>query len=158
MTLCLSFLRFHYESLCKPRRFIRTPLLELESAVLNKPACSNDPQKHRQNLIPPPWEYVFGSIYSVILSPRPDFSKTFFFDHGIPRFALPTVKEMVDAFPLSAILSTLRERMPFRLFSPDHNAYHRRFRDTREKWAKDATRPFVFQPKAPETAENQYKS
>ena len=48
--------------------------------------------------------------------------------------------------------------MPFLPFSGDHNAYHRRFRDTREKWAKEVTRPFAFQPKAPEKAKNQYKS
>ena len=48
--------------------------------------------------------------------------------------------------------------MSSRLFSRDHNTYHRRFRDTWLQRAKEATRPFVFHPKAPETAENQYKS
>ena len=48
--------------------------------------------------------------------------------------------------------------MFFLLLSHDHNTYHRRFRDTWRKWAKEVTRPFAFQPKAPETAKNQYKS
>ncbi len=48
--------------------------------------------------------------------------------------------------------------MPFLPFSGDHNAYHRRRRDTREMWEKEATRPFAFQLKAPETLKNQYKS
>ena len=48
--------------------------------------------------------------------------------------------------------------MPFRLFFYDHNAYHRRFRDTWSQREKGATRPFTFQPKALEMFENQYKS
>ena len=40
----------------------------------------------------------------------------------------------------------------------DHNAYHRRFRDTWLQREKEATRPFTFQPKALEIFENQYKS
>lgn len=42
--------------------------------------------------------------------------------------------------------------------SCDHNAYHRRFRDTWSQRAKEVTRPFAFQAKAPEMAKNQYKS
>ena len=48
--------------------------------------------------------------------------------------------------------------MFFLLLSHDHNTYHRRFRDTWRKWAKEVTRPFAFQPKALEMFENQYKS
>ena len=48
--------------------------------------------------------------------------------------------------------------MFFLLLSHDHNTYHRRFRDTWRKWAKEVTRPFTFQPKALEMFENQYKS
>ena len=48
--------------------------------------------------------------------------------------------------------------MPFRLFSRDHNTYHRRFRNTWSQREKEAIRPFAFQPKAPETVKNQYKS
>ena len=48
--------------------------------------------------------------------------------------------------------------MPFRLFFYDHNAYHRRFRDTWSQREKEVTRPFAFQAKAPEMAKNQYKS
>ena len=42
--------------------------------------------------------------------------------------------------------------------SCDHNAYHRRFRDTWSQRAKEVTRPFAFQAKAPETAKSQHKS
>ena len=42
--------------------------------------------------------------------------------------------------------------------SCDHNAYHRRFRDTWSRRAKEVTRPFAFQAKVPETAKNQHKS
>ena len=48
--------------------------------------------------------------------------------------------------------------MSSRLFSRDHNTYHRRFRDTWLQREKEATRPFTFQPKALEMFENQYKS
>ena len=48
--------------------------------------------------------------------------------------------------------------MSSRLFSRDHNTYHRRFRDTWLQREKEATRPFTFQPKALETVKNQYKS
>ena len=48
--------------------------------------------------------------------------------------------------------------MSSRLFSRDHNTYHRRFRDTWLQREKEATRPFTFQAKAPEMAKNQYKS
>lgn len=48
--------------------------------------------------------------------------------------------------------------MFFLLLSHDHNTYHRRFRDTWRKWAKEVTIPFAFQPKALEMFENQYKS
>ena len=48
--------------------------------------------------------------------------------------------------------------MPFLPFSCDHNTYHIRFRDTWLQREKEATRPFTFQPKAPEMAKNQYKS
>ena len=40
----------------------------------------------------------------------------------------------------------------------DHNAYHRRRRDTWLQRAKEVTRPFAIQQKAPETTKNQYKS
>ena len=42
--------------------------------------------------------------------------------------------------------------------SCDHNAYHRRFRDTWSQRAKEVTRPFTFQAKAAEMAKNQHKS
>ena len=42
--------------------------------------------------------------------------------------------------------------------SRDHNAYHRRFRDTRKKRAKEVTRPFLFQLKTLKTAKNQHKA
>ena len=48
--------------------------------------------------------------------------------------------------------------MSSRLFSRDHNTYHRRFRDTWLQRAKEVTRPFAIQQKAPETTKNQYKS
>ena len=48
--------------------------------------------------------------------------------------------------------------MSSRLFSRDHNTYHRRFRDTWLQREKEATRPFTFQAKAAEMAKNQYKS
>ena len=48
--------------------------------------------------------------------------------------------------------------MSSRLFSRDHNTYHRRFRDTWLQREKEATRPFTFQAKAAEMDKNQYKS
>ena len=60
----------------------------------------------------------------------PDPLKANFFDYGIPRFALPAVKKIVDDFSVSDYDKHAKGRTPFHLFFHDHNTYHRRFRDT----------------------------
>ena len=88
----------------------------------------------------------------------PDPLKAIIFDYGIPRFALPAAKKIVGAFAVLDYDKHAKAECLSACFFYDHNAHHRRFRDTWSQRAKEATRPFAFQSKAPEMVKNRYKS